>query len=115
MPKSALVSALNALSVTGLGNATPSVDYLIDVDNSLGAFQGPLCLNIPSCAVGDWATSLDILFPGLGLIINGTIYLEAADFSEVPTTGVPEPFTLSLFGAGLLGMAAMRRRKKSTA
>ncbi len=113
--ESALVSALNALSVTGLGNATPSVDYLIDVDNSLGAFQGPLCLNIPSCAVGDWATSLDILFPGLGLIINGTIYLEAADFSEVPTTGVPEPFTLSLFGAGLLGMAAMRRRKKSTA
>jgi hypothetical protein len=29
-----------------------------------------------------------------------------------PVTGVPEPITLSLFGAGLAGMAAMRRRNK---
>ena len=28
-------------------------------------------------------------------------------------TGVPEPVTLSLFGAGLAGMAAIRRRKKA--
>jgi hypothetical protein len=30
-----------------------------------------------------------------------------------PPPGVPEPLTLSLFGAGLAGIAAMRRRKKS--
>ena len=30
-------------------------------------------------------------------------------------TGVPEPLTLSLFGAGLAGVAAMRRRKKVVA
>jgi hypothetical protein len=31
------------------------------------------------------------------------------------TTPVPEPFTLSLFGAGLAGAAALRRRKKAKA
>jgi len=33
----------------------------------------------------------------------------------VPTTGVPEPLTMSLFGAGLVGIAAVRRRKKQAA
>jgi hypothetical protein len=32
---------------------------------------------------------------------------------DVQTAAVPEPFTLSLFGAGLAGAAAMRRRKKA--
>jgi hypothetical protein len=37
---------------------------------------------------------------------NGTI--------EKVATPVPEPFTLSLFGAGLAGAAALRRRRKKT-
>jgi hypothetical protein len=32
-----------------------------------------------------------------------------------PVSGVPEPFTLSLFSAGLFGAIAMRRRKKNVA
>ena len=32
---------------------------------------------------------------------------------NTPTTNVPEPLTLSLFGAGLAGAAALRRRKKA--
>ena len=32
-----------------------------------------------------------------------------------PVTAVPEPFTLGVFGAGLIGMGALRRRRKKTA
>jgi hypothetical protein len=49
---------------------------------------------------------------------QGDSFLDAAYFVTLNlTTGtasnVPEPFTLSLFGAGLAGAAAMRRRKKA--
>jgi hypothetical protein len=33
--------------------------------------------------------------------------------SPPPPTSVPEPFTMSLFGAGLAGVVAMRRRKRA--
>lgn len=63
---------------------------------------------------------------------NGTGYYFSADLSngsdtgaqawalrttpetEITTNKVPEPFTLTLFGAGLAGMATLRRRKSST-
>lgn len=40
----------------------------------------------------------------------------SANFTVIPTTAttVPEPITLSLFGAGLAGAVAMRRRRKKT-
>ena len=37
------------------------------------------------------------------------------DDVDVESTAVPEPFTLSLFGTGLAGAVAMRRRKKAKA
>jgi hypothetical protein len=106
----ALVSALNALSVTELGNVTPRVIYVIDVDDSLSSFEGPAC-NVTSspCPVGDWQESIDSNFTGLGSLDSGIYYVAAADFTAMGT--VPEPFSLSLFGAGLLGAAAMRRWK----
>lgn len=55
--------------------------------------------------------------------INNSIYGEDGNESinwnlvgSIPTrggTGVPEPLTLSLFGAGLAGLGAMRRRRKA--
>jgi PEP-CTERM motif len=40
-----------------------------------------------------------------------TSYSATIDVTAERQTGVPEPLTLSLFGAGLAGAAAMRRRK----
>jgi Protein of unknown function (DUF642)/PEP-CTERM motif len=43
---------------------------------------------------------------------NGLDNVVLLDLGPASETGVPEPFTLSLFGAGLAGTAALRRRKK---
>lgn len=60
--------------------------------------------------VGTGITSLTISTvsggPGSGLGFGNF-------FSVLPTSPVPEPLTIALFGAGLAGMGAMRRRKKA--
>jgi hypothetical protein len=38
-----------------------------------------------------------------------------ANTTTTPTTGVPEPLTLSLFGAGLAGAALLRWRRRKMA
>ena len=110
------VAALNALSVTELGGTIPSGISILDVDNSLSSFEGPSCFNngLP-CIVGSWAASSDSGFPNLGSSGAGFWYVQAADFAVAPTTGVPEPSTLALFGAGIIGLGASRRRRKAKA
>ncbi len=44
-----------------------------------------------------------------------TGFVEGAFQTGSPTAAVPEPITITLFGAGLVGAAAMRRRKKKAA
>jgi hypothetical protein len=113
--QTALESALNALSVTALGNASPSLYYELDVDNSLTMWNAVDCA--VTCAAGQWGGALNGGGFSLGLNDAETYYVEASDFTPVQTTttGVPEPFTLSLFGAGLIGAGAMRRRMKKAA
>ena len=110
----ALANALNTLSVTELNNFSKLglSQYALDVDNSTSPNDEAGCFG---CAkAGEWlgeTTGGD--GSGLGLDTGGEEFLEAADFTAVGTvSAVPEPLTLSLFGAGLAGAIAMRRRKK---
>jgi hypothetical protein len=87
----------------GAGNGEGTVGFVDPIGGpgalpDLGAFSDPF--SIVTNAEG--TTGVDGFVQAL----------EFAPVVPVTTTGVPEPFTLSLFGAGLAGAAAMRRRKK---
>jgi hypothetical protein len=87
----------------GTGNGEGSSGYASDFSAGpvfeLGAFSDPF--DIVTNAEGSDAV---------------TGFVQALEFRpQTPTSAVPEPFTLSLFGAGLAGAAASRRRKKAKA
>jgi hypothetical protein len=66
-------------------------------------------INIGCVAVGDLCDITDLLAPGA---IEAGYTATFFSNGDVP---VPEPITLSLFGAGLAGAVAFRRRKKEPA
>ena len=108
--------AATALLTSLMGDTSPlglpgGAGLTSDVDPS-GGCCGPypnfiaLYLNFPP-------TTNYLLVP-FGSLDPNTSTPEVGSFL-VRNTSVPEPFTLSLFGAGLAGAAAMRRRKKKAA
>ena len=70
-------------------------------------------------AFDDSGTFTTVNFWGDGygefLVAGGTIRSANIDQGSLPPTGVPEPLTLTLFGAGLVGAGALRRRMKAKA
>lgn len=65
---------------------------------------------IDSGTASDTYFIADISNPNGGNPLTGRI---GASYTGTTTTQIPEPFTMSLFGAGLVGAAVMRRKKKS--
>ena len=98
------------------------------------AFNSDIIVNNNDGTVGliDTVTGIETIIASGGTrgdfvgpdLTNGTLFLSSADATErlalagasigggpTPTGGVPEPLTLSVFGAGIAGALAMRRRK----
>jgi hypothetical protein len=63
--------------------------------------------------LGAFSDPFSIVTNALGST-NVTGFVQALEFRpQTPTSTVPEPITLSVFGAGVVGAAVLRRRKKA--
>jgi hypothetical protein len=62
---------------------------------------------------GDYSVAFNFVpdGPPAADVIVDRVYIDTTDVPGTPI-GVPEPVTLSIFGAGLAGVAALRRRRK---
>lgn len=82
------------------GNGTKSVDYTLQTTTSLADLQndGKLAFKIT-------ATSGEFFFA------SSTLTFFVDDLATSPNGEVPEPMTLGLFAAALLGLGLLRRRQ----
>lgn len=103
---------------------------LADVSNSsaysyldvvTGAGAGPANSVFNTCTITDTSstgghcapTLVDFSFNGGANADSTTTAFQISGTGSVKAFAVPEPLTLSVFGAGLIGLAGLRRRKKA--
>jgi hypothetical protein len=107
--------------LTGYSSGSASSNNVV-IPGSEASF--PINGGLDSAGLSNWSTSAHEIFTGLntsiwnGINLNGSVdgqfvtIVSAATASGGTGSKVPEPITLSLFGAGLAGAFAMRRKSK---
>lgn len=108
-PRSVLSASINILGPAGITwDATPIFFYPDPVNGSIGAFFDVFA-NL-SVAPGTYFGSFSVQL----IDAQSNIITLTQEFSVNVTPGnpVPEPATLALFGSGLAGFAAWRRKRK---
>ena len=123
----AITTATNAINAFVGGSGSKIIDVSTDGENNTGSNPTTAantawnthgikvnCLGVGASANCDFNNGA-----GVGVDFTATTFQEFEDILTQKLTAeltpTPEPLTMSLFGAGLLGAAALRRRKSKTA
>jgi len=98
--------------LNGTGTLLASFPNLpLTASNCTGSFGAAYCPFEPF-GVGFAGTAQSVEFGG---VANFVVFDDITFGSVTPGTGVPEPVTLSLFGAGLAGLVGLSRRRRKSA
>lgn len=115
-------SGVFSLDTSG-GSNTPYGNFNTAIDDTAGngsgkAYYGDLFFTLTrvgGLSTDDFISNADGVFFSADLTDGKNTGAQAWSVGIDPPSQVPEPLTMSLFGAGLLGVGALRRRKAAKA
>ena len=102
-----------------IGGAADPGSYISEVMAEFGFGANNVSFDLPLSGPPPNAPLLildPVTFTGTATLFSSDdVFFQALAQAQSSATGAPEPLTLSLFGAGLLGTVALRRRKRGLA